>query len=74
MRKGKLSYDPSLHYNHGKPWTLREVEYLCGMIGFMKYADISLALGRTQKTCETKVYDLRRMGEFNNYKEKFKLK
>uniref|UniRef100_UPI0035C698BA hypothetical protein n=1 Tax=Serratia quinivorans TaxID=137545 RepID=UPI0035C698BA len=46
----------------GKPWNIQDQKYL---IKFHKdkYADLSLALGRTYKTIADRIYNLRRSGE-----------
>lgn len=55
-------YDPNLHFNHGKPWSIQDQKYL---IKFHKdkYADLSLSLGRTYKTIADRIYNLRKTGE-----------
>lgn len=68
----RMRYNPEFHFNQGKVWTIKEVMYLCGMWGSQKTRDISFALGRTESTCLTKVYALRRRGDFEEYRKKFK--
>lgn len=57
-------YDPQIHFNHRKPWSIQDQKYL---IKFHKdkYADLSLSLGRTYKTIAGRIYNLRKSGEIN---------
>lgn len=67
----RMRYNPEFHFNQGKPWTMKDILYLCGMWNGQKARDIAFALGRTESTCMTKVYDLRKAGVFETYKKKF---
>lgn len=64
----RMRYNAELHYNHGKPWTVKELSYLCKMRPCMKYKDLSLALGRTVGVCQAKIHDLRKNGLIEFYK------
>ena len=68
----RMRYNPEFHFNQGKPWTMKDVLYLCGMWGESKARDIAFALGRTESTCLTKIYELRKSKVFEEYREKFK--
>nr|WP_275900502.1 DNA-entry nuclease [Anoxybacillus rupiensis] len=63
-----MKYHPELHPNHGKPFTESDLEYLCKFYEFDGAESISLALGKTEHTILTKVYDLRKRGLFEYYK------
>ncbi|MEN1968995.1 DNA-entry nuclease [Lentibacillus sp. N15] len=65
----RMRYNPEFHENHGNPWTVQELIYLCSSWDGMHKADIAAALGRTHSTVLSKAYELRRDGEFNYYKE-----
>ena len=56
----RMRYNPEFHFNQGKPWTMKDILYLCGMWG-----------GRTESTCMTKVYELRKNGKFEEYRRMF---
>lgn len=68
----RMVYNPEYHFNHGTPWIMKDVLYLCGMWDVQKARDISLALGRTENTCMNKVYELRKAGKFEEYKKMFR--
>ncbi|BDR66693.1 hypothetical protein N072000002_09210 [Clostridium tetani] len=68
----RMIYNPQFHTKHNKAWTLKDIAYLCGMWESTKKRDIALALGRTEGTCMSKVYGLKKRGEFNRYKRMFK--
>lgn len=56
------TYDPELHFNHGKPWLKSDQDYLIEQYGFASILQISLALGRTYKTIADRVYQLKNQG------------
>ena len=65
----RMTYNPEFHENHGKPYTVKELAYLCSMWDTMKKADIAMALGRTHSTVLTKAYYLKKIGQFEHYKK-----
>lgn len=65
----RMCYHPDFHENHGKPWTINELQYLCSSWDGMKKADIALALGRTHGTVLSKAHQLKKSGEFEKFKE-----
>ncbi|MDR9794057.1 DNA-entry nuclease [Aeribacillus pallidus] len=65
---GRMKYHPSFHENRGKPFTESDLEYICKFYEFDGPELISLALGRTEKTIMTKVYELRKQGLYDYYK------
>lgn len=71
----RLIYTPELHFNHKKPWKVKDLIYLCGMWERrqkeMRSKDIALCLGRTLGTCASKVTSLKKDGEFKKYADKF---
>ena len=69
VSNNRMKYNPEFHENHKKPYTLKELAYMCAMWDSMKKADIALALGRTHNTVLSKVHKLRKNGEFEHYKE-----
>lgn len=64
----RMKFNRDLHFNHGKPWTIREVSYLCKMRPGMKYKDLSLALGRTIGVCMAKIYELKKLELIDYYR------
>lgn len=69
---GRMRYNPEFHDNHKAPWSQEDLEYLCGMWCSKRVKDISMALGRTESTCLTKVYELRRSRKFGKLRKRFK--
>lgn len=65
----RMRYNPEFHENHGKPFTVKELAYMCSMWEGTKKADIALALGRTHGTVLSKVYSLKKSGQFEHYKK-----
>jgi len=70
MNKYRTPYNPELHDMHGKKWDDEDLMYLCSMYEFTKGEDLALALGRTHATILSKVYHLRKIGRFEEYKRK----
>lgn len=68
----RLRYTPDIHYRHNEKWTKDELMELCGLWETMKKRDIAIGLGRTESTCMSKVYYLRKIGLYEYYKNKFK--
>ncbi|MER2005847.1 MAG: DNA-entry nuclease [Psychrobacillus sp.] len=64
----RMRYNPEFHENHGKPFTVKELSYMCAMWNSMKKADIALALGRTHGTVLSKAHQLRKSGQFEHFK------
>ena len=64
----RMVYNPEYHPNHGKPWMVNDLVYLCSSWDGMKKADIALALGRTHGTVLSKAYELKKSGDFDNFK------
>ena len=69
MNKYREPYNPEVHEMHGRPWSTKEMAYLCAMYEGTKKADLSLALGRTHSAILTKVSDLRKQGKYERLKE-----
>ncbi|QKE07619.1 DNA-entry nuclease [Bacillus cereus] len=66
--QGRMKYHPDYHPNHKKPYTTRELAYICKYYGFGKVKGIALALGRTESTIRQLVNTLRKNGMFEKYK------
>ncbi|ACK98015.1 hypothetical protein P5808_19035 [Bacillus cereus] len=45
--QGRMKYHPDYDPNHKKPYTTKELAYICKYYGFGKVKGIALALGRT---------------------------
>ena len=68
-RSGRLLYHPELHENHGKTWSLDELEYLCKFHHAGELNDMSLALGRPATSITTKITYLRKQGQYDFYRK-----
>ena len=64
----RMRYNPEFHENHGQPFTIQELIYLCSSYESMKKQDLALALGRTVGTVMSKAHHLRKIGKFDYYK------
>ena len=67
--QGRLKYSPELHENHGKPYTTKELAYICAMHGSMSLVDIGLAVGRTSNAVAMQLSILRKRGQFEHYRK-----
>jgi len=68
-KHGKMEYNPLYHFNHKQPLTEDEKEYICKYIEIDGPKNLSLALGRTEKTITTIASRLRKEGLFENYRK-----
>lgn len=57
---GRMNYNPELHFNQGESWSDEELEYLINWYYIIGVEEMSLALGRTEKSVTTKVCSLKR--------------
>jgi hypothetical protein len=67
--KYRKPYNPELHFNHGKPWTVQDLAFMCSRWEKMRKEDIALTLGRTHQTVLSKADKLRVSGDFEIYKK-----
>lgn len=65
----RLRYNPEFHENHGKPFTTKDLIYMCSMWDSTKKAELAMALGRTLSAIYNKKCDLIKSGKFNYYKK-----
>lgn len=63
MKELMCKYDPKVHFNHKKPWTTTDQNYLVEFYGKVPVSELCLSLGRTYKTITDKVCTLRKRGE-----------
>ncbi|HZG81586.1 MAG TPA: DNA-entry nuclease [Brevibacillus sp.] len=63
----RMQYHPDFHFNHGAPFTEEELEYLCRFYETDTARSLSFALGRTERTLQTKVYQLKKSGKYQAY-------
>ena len=60
MNTAKAKFDKNVHFNHGKPWLVSDVNYLIKFWNVDTYASLSASLGRTYKTIADRVYNLKK--------------
>lgn len=65
---GRMKYHPEYHENHGKPFKLDELIYLCKYWETDGAQSLSLGLARTEKALYQKVSDLKKNNQFEYYK------
>lgn len=66
--RGRLKYHPELHARQGKRWTSEELEYLCKFHTIDSLATISLALERVQPYVYNKLWELKKSGQYEYYR------
>lgn len=54
----RLAYHPDFHPNQGKPWTTRELAYLCFHYETTCKMDLGMDMGRTQAAIMQKKLEL----------------
>lgn len=59
---GRMNYNPELHFNQGESWSDEELEYLMNWYDIIGMEEMSLALGRTEKSVAGKVHELKKKG------------
>ncbi|BBI32459.1 DNA-entry nuclease [Cohnella abietis] len=65
---GRMNYHPDFHTNHKSRMSLDEIIYMCKYYEIDGPRTISFAIGRTEHTVMSKVYLLRKAGNFEKYK------
>lgn len=60
--RGNMKYNAELHPNQGTPWTSDDMQYFVNWLDKIGYEEMSLALGRDERTLRTKAYSLRKKG------------
>ena len=70
MKELMCKYDPEVHFNHKKPWTNHDQNYLIDFYGKLPVSELCFALGRTYKTIVDKAWSLRKQGLIKKYKPK----
>lgn len=68
---GRLKYNESLHFNHGKRFTEDDLMYLCKFWEVEGTKSLSLGLGRTEMTLSSKITRLKQDGMYEGYKDKY---
>ncbi|MDP1513094.1 DNA-entry nuclease [Paenibacillus ottowii] len=66
---GKMKFHPDFHFAHGKAFSLEDLEYLCTFYEYDGPRSISLALGKTERTCASKYNALKKRGLLEYYKK-----
>nr|WP_225893366.1 DNA-entry nuclease [Bacillus toyonensis] len=69
MMRGPMKHHSDYYPNHKKPYTTKELAYICKYYGFGKVKGIALSLGRTETNIRQLVNVLRKNGTFEKYKD-----
>ena len=70
--KGRMLYHPDFHFNHRKPMSIEEVEYLCYFFDTDDIRSLSFALGRTEVSLSLKYHQLLKEGKVEHYKARYR--
>ena len=65
----RIIYDPKIHYNHGKRWTIMELAKLVQLKSEYTFSEIALMLGRTHDSCSEKYSKIKRNNEIEFYQK-----
>lgn len=65
---GRMMFNPTFHFNHGKKFTDEQLEYLCKFYEIDGMKSMAMALGKTEKVIGSKIAQLRRNGKYEYYK------
>ncbi|RSK27473.1 DUF2059 domain-containing protein [Bacillus sp. HMF5848] len=65
---GRAKYHPDLHPNHGKHYTLSELEYICKFYESDGRKSVAATVGRTESTIAALVHTLRKNKKYDYYK------
>jgi hypothetical protein len=68
-KHGRMLYHPEFHFNHRKPFTEEELEYLCKFYEVDHTRSPGFALGKTEHTLRAKVNYLKKIGRYEYYKK-----
>lgn len=55
-------FTEEIHTNHYEPWTTTEIKYVVDNYGKIPLTEMSLALGRTYRTVQRRIYELKENG------------
>lgn len=66
--QGRMQYNPDFHFSHGKPFTESDLEYMCKYYEIDGTKLMSLALGKTEMTIESKIRKLKKQNRYEYYK------
>lgn len=61
-RHGRMNYHPDFHFNHKKPWSTQDQQFLIEMYERIGPDQVALSLGRTIHVVMTRAYELRKKG------------
>ncbi|MCY9547306.1 DNA-entry nuclease [Lysinibacillus xylanilyticus] len=67
-RYGRLHFNPLYHFSQGSCFTESDLEYICKYYDYDGAKSISLAVGKTEYSIQSKVHKLRKNGLYSYYK------
>ncbi|MGF7049128.1 hypothetical protein J2T13_003636 [Paenibacillus sp. DS2015] len=68
----RMKFHPDFHFNHGKPFTMDDLEYLCTFYEIDDIRTLAFALGKTEHVCRTKYAILKKAGLVEYYRNRYK--
>jgi hypothetical protein len=63
-----MKYHPAFHENQGTKWSEEDIEYLCKFERVDDLETLGMALGRTKATIAEKLYQLKKQGKYEHYR------
>lgn len=66
---GRMKYHPDYHFNHKKPYTVKELAYICSTYRRGARREVSMAVGRTESTISDLICKMKKEGTFDHYYE-----
>ena len=70
-RHNRMQYHPDFHFAHREPFTDEELEYLCKYYEIDHTRTLAFALGKTETTLRSKVNNLKKIGMYEVYKQRW---
>lgn len=68
----RMRYHPEFHFNHGKPFSKDDLEYLCVFYEIDNIRTLAFALGKTEHVCRVKYMALKKAGRVEYYHNRYK--
>ncbi|MEK4781115.1 DNA-entry nuclease [Bacillus sp. FSL L8-0199] len=66
---GRMKYHPDYHFNHKKPYTVKELAYICATYQRGARKSVAMAVGRTESTISDLICKMKKDGTFDHYRQ-----
>lgn len=70
-KHGRMLFHPDFHFNHSKPFTQEELEYLCMFYEIDETRTVAFALGKTEHTLRVRYNRLKKDGLVDKYRASY---